>query len=115
NEVRLEVLDVGVDPADEVTAQYRQASPQRLAFAFHDGDVRQDRARVHHGRSGLARDGRSVVCRAAVEDDELVDQIGHQRVGDRAADAADRRAFVDGGGGDADRNALRALLLEQVV
>src|SRR5205085_277577 len=108
DEVRLEVRDVGVDPADEVTAQDRQASPERLPFAFDGGDGRQQRARVHHRGSGLARDGRSAVRRAAVEDDELIDKIGHQRVGDGAADAADGRRFVDGGEGDADRHALRA-------
>jgi hypothetical protein len=86
----VDVLDVRVDPGDEVTLQHVQALPQGLAFAVEAAVLGQDLLVHVHGHAVRAGDGYRVVGGTAVDHHQLVeqrvalDQLAQHRLDDRA-------------------------------
>ena len=116
DEVGGELLQVGVDEADDVAAGHEQGAPQDLALAGHGRDARQDLVAVHH--PGARRGGHlgGAVGGAGVDDHDLVDQrdLPDEVVGDDRDDLADRLLLVERGQHDGHRLA-RALFGGQDV
>src|SRR3989442_10689671 len=115
HELRVDVADVRVDPADDVATQHEQALPQRLAFAGERPELGHELLMHVHRHALALRDLARAVVRAGVDDDDLVDEwiAAHQPLAHRVYDVADGLLFVQRRETDRDRQALAALEIDE--
>ena len=111
HEVRAEVPDVGVQPADEVAVAHVERLPQGVALARAPGEVGEDLLDREHPCPLPAGDFGGGIGRPVVDDEHLVDERDplHERAPDRGHRVPDRRLLVAGGQAHGHREAAARL------
>src|SRR5207253_6549904 len=74
DELRVDIADVGVDPADQVAREREEAFPERFTLPLKGAIAGKDLAVLYHGDAGTFRDGGGAVGRSRVDDHDLIDQ-----------------------------------------